>query len=65
MLDKALQSISQAGYGQLVKMLITFEADGILKSVLHTYLLENCSNTGMHNGDEASPSIIFWPVEVF
>ena len=34
-LDKALLSMSQAGYGELVKMLITLEAHGIFKSNLN------------------------------
>ena len=32
LMDNALQSISQAGRGQLVKMLITFEPHGIFES---------------------------------
>ena len=41
-----------------MKMLITLEPDGILDKPLHTCALLHYSDTGMHNGDEASPSII-------
>ena len=60
--DKALPSISQAGYSQLMKILITLEPDGMFRSnyslqFIITYYYY-CSDTGMHNGDETSPSII-------
>ena len=59
-MDKALSSIRQASYGQLMKMLITLEPDGTLylDQILHPYLIFfQCPDTGLQNNDEALPSI--------
>ena len=50
LIDDAMLSISPAGRGQLVKLLITLEPHGIFA---YLYILD----TGMQNGDEASSSI--------
>ena len=54
LMDEALLSISPAGRGQLVKIIITLEPHCIFETnfaCLYTL-------TGMQNGDEAAPSII-------
>ena len=54
LMDEALLSISPAGRGQLVRMIITLEPHCIFETnfaCLYTL-------TGMQNGDETSPSII-------
>ena len=56
--DEALPSISLAGRGQLVIMLITHEPHGIryFDQILLTYTLKHCLATDMHNWDEALPT---------
>ena len=55
--DKASPSISPAGRGQLVKMLITAESMVYFDQILLTYTFLHCLAIGMQNGDEALPSI--------
>ena len=53
LMDKALPSISQACYSQLVKMFMTRTTWYILINSSHTYLLYQCPDIGMQNADEA------------
>ena len=59
-MDKGLLRIISTGCGQLVKMLITLEPDGIFGSnFAYLFILTfNCPATGMQNGDDAMTSII-------
>ena len=62
MMDEGLRSIVPTGCGQSVKMHITLEPHGIFGSNLHIYLLKNCPDIDMQNGDKA---LLSMPVEVF
>ena len=57
-MDEALLSISPAGSGQLVKILITLESHGIFRSNFAYLFILTLSSAGMQNGDEALPNII-------
>ena len=67
-MDGGLLSIISAGSGQLVKVVITLSLHGIFGSYfaclyiyiyIYIYIYKHCPVTGMQNGDEALPSIIF------
>ena len=54
--DEAWTSISPAGRGQLVKMLITLVNHMVnFVPILLTYTFQHCVATGMQNGDKALP----------
>ena len=55
--NEALLSISPAGRGQLVQMLITLEPHGIFGSNFEYQYILHCPTACMQNGDEAFPSI--------
>ena len=57
-MDDTLLSISPAGCGQLVKMLITLEPRGIFGSNFALSLLKHCLAIDMQNGGEALPKIV-------
>ena len=61
--DEASPSIILAGQAFLVKMLIPLELCVAFGSTLHTYVFKHCPATGMQNGDEVSPSII-WQIKI-
>ena len=52
LMDKALPSISQAGYGQLMKMLITLKLHQIFQSNFAYLFILRCPGTRMQNSDE-------------
>ena len=56
LIDKALSNINQAGYRQLVKMLLPLEPH--LDQILHIYLFYHFPDTSMQTGDEALSSIL-------
>ena len=63
--DEASPSIILAGQALLVKMLIPLMNRVMhLVQTLYTYEFQHCQATGLLNGDEASPSII-WQIELF
>ena len=51
-MDKALPSTSQAGYGQLMKMLITLKLHQIFESNFAYLFILRCPGTRMQNSDE-------------
>ena len=66
LMDKALSSISQTDYGQLVKMLITLEPHDIFRSKFAYifFLFFNCLDTGRPNVTRLCRAS-FWSAEVF
>ena len=60
LIDMGLLSNCSACCGQLVKTLITQDLNLMEYSdqILHTYLFQYCTATGMQNGGEYLPSII-------
>ena len=52
--DEVSSSISPAGHGQLI-ILIILEPHGIFQQILLTYALQHFLATCMQNGDEALP----------